>query len=248
LAGIKRKRAIDAALDDAGALMPIIPLSQLAKEGDQRIALGDRTRQRIMRVAEILFAQKGYDAVSLRDIVSAANVNSAAIYYHFKSKEGLLFSILKLRGASIAAGRMKNLAKLKRQDSFTLADVLRAFLRPAIYDDRNGLSIRSHYADIRTRMSTERLATVRSIQAEVFDESTHAFLAVLHELLPHVSAHDMYFRLDFLLGLMLHAMSNNGRITDLSQGDVDSTDPEEVMRHLIPFLEAGFRSRVEDAR
>ncbi|RYD90762.1 MAG: TetR/AcrR family transcriptional regulator, partial [Sphingobacteriales bacterium] len=44
----------------------------------------------IMRTAESLFAQKGYDGASVRDIAEAAGVNSAMISYYFGSKEGLI--------------------------------------------------------------------------------------------------------------------------------------------------------------
>lgn len=47
------------------------------------------TRQRIMDVSIHLFAIKGYDATSIREIAREANVNVASINYHFSSKENL---------------------------------------------------------------------------------------------------------------------------------------------------------------
>ena len=47
------------------------------------------TRERILDVARDLFTTRGYDAVSVRDIVSAARVNLGAVTYHFGSKEAL---------------------------------------------------------------------------------------------------------------------------------------------------------------
>src|ERR1700744_6460931 len=48
----------------------------------------DITRERIMRAAERLFAERGYDATSVRAIVAKARVNQAAINYHFDGKDG----------------------------------------------------------------------------------------------------------------------------------------------------------------
>jgi AcrR family transcriptional regulator len=56
----------------------------------------DYTRQQILKAAVALFAERGYDATSVRAIVAKARVNQAAINYHFKGKEGLYVEVLKL--------------------------------------------------------------------------------------------------------------------------------------------------------
>ena len=46
----------------------------------------DITKARILDASERLFAEKGYDATSLREITAAAQVNLAAVNYHFRCK------------------------------------------------------------------------------------------------------------------------------------------------------------------
>ena len=53
------------------------------------------TRERILKAAERLFAERGYDATSVRAIVAKARVNQAAINYHFAGKEGLYREVLR---------------------------------------------------------------------------------------------------------------------------------------------------------
>lgn len=53
------------------------------------------TKEKILRTAHELFANKGIAATSIRDIANAAEVNTAAINYHFKSKENLYKKIMK---------------------------------------------------------------------------------------------------------------------------------------------------------
>ena len=48
----------------------------------------------IARVASRLFATRGYDATSVREIVEAAGVTKPTLYYHFGSKEGLAQAVL----------------------------------------------------------------------------------------------------------------------------------------------------------
>jgi AcrR family transcriptional regulator len=55
------------------------------------------TRARIQRVAMDLFAERGYDKTSLREIAERLGVTKAALYYHFRSKEELLDSFLRDR-------------------------------------------------------------------------------------------------------------------------------------------------------
>ncbi len=52
------------------------------------------TRQRIQSVALELFAEQGYDKTSLREIAERLEVTKAALYYHFKSKEDIVASLV----------------------------------------------------------------------------------------------------------------------------------------------------------
>ncbi|MFM9372436.1 TetR/AcrR family transcriptional regulator [Streptomyces sp. Da 82-17] len=51
------------------------------------------TRQRIQDVALELFAERGYEKTSLREIAERLDVTKAALYYHFKTKEDILDSL-----------------------------------------------------------------------------------------------------------------------------------------------------------
>ena len=59
---------------------------------------GEGTAERILRAATHLFATKGYEGTSTKEICEVAEVNIAAIHYHFESKEGLLRTILERFG------------------------------------------------------------------------------------------------------------------------------------------------------
>jgi AcrR family transcriptional regulator len=49
--------------------------------------------ERLIRAATVLFAERGYDATSVSDIVDAAQLTKGAMYYYFSAKEDLLFAI-----------------------------------------------------------------------------------------------------------------------------------------------------------
>jgi AcrR family transcriptional regulator len=58
------------------------------------------TKERILGAAETLFAQRGFDGASLRQLTSAAGVNLAAVNYHFGSKEKLVEQVFRRRRAT----------------------------------------------------------------------------------------------------------------------------------------------------
>lgn len=64
-----------------------------ADEPSPQTSKGQEARHRIIAVAETLFTRQGFDGTSMRDIAAAANMKAASMYYHFPSKEELLWSV-----------------------------------------------------------------------------------------------------------------------------------------------------------
>lgn len=54
---------------------------------------GEKTKKKILATAEKLFAEKGYDGTGIQDIATAAGINKALIYYHFKNKQDIVDSL-----------------------------------------------------------------------------------------------------------------------------------------------------------
>ncbi len=59
------------------------------------------TRERIQRVALELFAEQGYEGSSLREIAERLEVTKAALYYHFRTKEDIVTSLLEDWGTAL---------------------------------------------------------------------------------------------------------------------------------------------------
>lgn len=58
------------------------------------ISHAQTTKDKILLEATILFAQNGYAAVSIRDIVEKVSIKAASLYNHFESKEALWDGVL----------------------------------------------------------------------------------------------------------------------------------------------------------
>src|SRR5690606_20854607 len=91
------------------------------------------TKQRILDTAERLFADKGFTETSLRTLTQEAQVNLAAVHYHFGSKERLFAEILGRIVAPVNAERVRRFDELQRNlGALQLEAVIEAFLAPAI--------------------------------------------------------------------------------------------------------------------
>jgi AcrR family transcriptional regulator len=91
---------------------------------------GHDTRERLLNAGEYLFAERGLDAVSVRDITEAAGANTAAIHYHFGSKHDLIDAILRRRADEHGSRRQDLLHALQDNEEIELRDVVEALVRP----------------------------------------------------------------------------------------------------------------------
>jgi len=83
----------------------------------------EKKRQVIRNAAAELFAHKGFENTTTRDISSAAGISKGAPYYYFESKEDLLFQILNENGSR----GLKRIKEIKKSD-LSLKDKLKAIL------------------------------------------------------------------------------------------------------------------------
>ncbi|HZW08545.1 MAG TPA: CerR family C-terminal domain-containing protein [Phycisphaerales bacterium] len=93
----------------------------------------DTTRSRLLDAAEELFAERGYEAVGIREIAERAGVNLSGIKYHFGSKHGLYLDTVRRsmdeRGSAEAWALLDGPPATREQAATTLALFVRAFLR-----------------------------------------------------------------------------------------------------------------------
>jgi AcrR family transcriptional regulator len=80
----------------------------------RRNSSGESTRVMLMEVAERLFATRGIEAVTLREIQQAAGQsNTSVIRYHFGSRDGLIRSLIAHRQHGLGADRQDMLARMR---------------------------------------------------------------------------------------------------------------------------------------
>jgi AcrR family transcriptional regulator len=197
------------------------------------------TKERILTAAEALFAQRGFEGASLRQLTAAAGVNLAAVNYHFGSKDNLVEEVFKRRLDQLNARRLAALKQVAGQTDATLEDVLSAFIRPALdlsHDGGGGLFMR-----VLARAFAEHDDSLRKFLSDNYGHVMRQFTTEFARLLPQLSKEELYWRIDLVTGALTHAMSGFGiiqRKSDVSE----TTHREQTAAHLIRFAAAGLNA------
>lgn len=194
------------------------------------------TKERILGAAESLFAQRGFDGASLRELTSMAGVNLAAVNYHFGSKEKLVEQVFRRRLDALNQGRLAALNEVRARADSGLEDVLGAFIRPALdlsHDVGGALFMR-----VLARAFAEHDDTLRQFLSDNYGHVIRQFTGEFARLLPHLEKSELYWRIDLVTGALTHAMSGFGIIQ--RKDDVsEQAHREQTATHLIRFAVAG---------
>ena len=139
------------------------------------------TRDRIMKAAARVFAERGYHGASIRNIVAKANVNQAAISYHFAGKEGLYRAVLK--AAMQALSNADNSTARAPGTGVGREAALRAFIRRQL-QPMLGRDELSHYLRIFNWETVRPTPEFRKFVAEEAGPYLASAAALVREFLP----------------------------------------------------------------
>lgn len=73
--------------------MTVKPRNALTPVSMARETKADASREKIMNAAQKLFARRGFEGISIRDIAKAVGMTTASLYYHFPSKEEIFVAV-----------------------------------------------------------------------------------------------------------------------------------------------------------
>lgn len=208
------------------------------------------TKERILDAAERLFAERGFAATSLRAITAAAQVNLAAVNYHFHSKEALLQAVYARRIVPVNQERLKLLravvARAGRRPP-PLEAVLEAFIAPALRLQDEMAERRAAFQRLMGRMFAEPDERLRSIFKDQFAEVGFSFYAALGKALPKLPPAELGWRLQFTIGAMAHTLLGARLLSPIAGERGAAPDAEGTIRRLVSFVAAGLRGPVRAA-
>jgi AcrR family transcriptional regulator len=203
------------------------------------------TKDSILDAAERLFAERGFDATSLRAITSTAGVNLAAVNYHFQSKEKLVQALFLRTLGRLNRRRMEMMDLYEveyGQKPIPLEKLVNVFIEPMFDspadhpDGRNtfGILIGRMYSSPRSSLDNILLADIRNF-AERFENA-------IRKTLPDIPLEDLFWRTFFALGSAVHTLASTHILQQISRGLCDSQDREAALRKLTAFIVAGLKT------
>ena len=197
------------------------------------------TKDRILYAAEELFAQQGFASTSLRQVTSRADVNIAAVNYHFGSKDNLVHEVFRRRMDVMSAQRLEALAKAAAAPG-ELEPILAAFVEPALAmaQDRHGGGA---FIRVIARAYAESNDSLRKFLSDQYGHVLREFAKAISTCVDGLSKEELYWRLDFLSGSLTYAMADFGLIKR-PNGVSEATHRQRAAKALIRFASAGFNA------
>jgi AcrR family transcriptional regulator len=194
----------------------------------------DQTRSAILAAAERLYADRGFGDVTLRDIVAAANVNLAAVNYHFGSKDELIAELFVTRSLALNRERLRELKAAEEEGGGTadIADILRALVGPTLRGCLGPDNQRSTAARFMIRVSIESVPPIRRIRNREIDH-LRKFIGAMRRSLPARSEVDLYWGLHFALAMAQQTVRDSERLTKLSEGKCDVDDVDGIIARVV---------------
>lgn len=221
------------------------PNSGLARQPASTMAkAGEATRQAIIDTAEKMFADQEIAAVSVRSILSEAGANTAAVHYHFGSKENLIAKVFANRANRVADERMQRLDDVLSgpDDDTRLERIIKAFIEPGFFGGADTREAGEQFARLRARLTTDNSELAQRLLSDCFDESSQRYIKSLSDTLPNLSETDVQWRFHALLGVMVYTVAGPGRIQSLTHNTCNPSDLHTALEHLVPTLAGMFQA------
>jgi AcrR family transcriptional regulator len=204
------------------------------------------TRERILAAAEEAFMDHGFASTSLRTITSRAEVNLAAVNYHFGSKEALIREVFARHLGPLNQARIAYLDRLEREAAgvpLSPQRIIEAMVTPAMQVSRDPLRGGARFLRLLGRAFSEPADSMRTLLPEQYREVVLRFKSALVRALPELPEAELVWRMHFMFGAMSYSMAGNDALQLIATCKVEGADDAEaIIARLIPFLTAGLQA------
>lgn len=196
------------------------------------------TKEQILNAAERQFGLFGFAGASLRAVTRDANVNLAAVHYHFGSKEELFRAVVQRVAEPIVCEQMRHLDELENFDpNPSVVDIVQAFVaRPLeMILKQRGESCYVH-AQFVGRCRTEPRPIQELAEVE-FNPSHQRFLELIHKALPDQSFTELEWKLDLIVAMIVRVLKQTEYSEPLSEKSDEDID--NLIQRLVRFILSG---------
>ena len=198
------------------------------------------TKNKILDAAESLFAVQGFNGTSLREITSQAEVNLAAVNYHFGSKKELIKSVMSRYMNELSPLLESALIEVCERENLTLLEVFSAFIEPLLSLNEFKENGTSNFLQLLGRGYTDSQGFLRWFLTTQYPGVINNFVKAVQKAYPELTAEEMFWRLHFTMGTVVFTMSSSDALMDIAKSDFNNIiDIAGVIKKVIPYVAAG---------
>jgi len=204
-------------------------------------------KRRLLDAAEQLFAERGFEGVSVRDVTQLAATNVAAINYHFGTRDGLVALVVAGYLALVNDERLARLDAMEGKGpgkALPVEAILEAWIRPLV-----GTARKSGLAE---RLGCRLLGRIMALQGaglpaameEALQRIGERFARAYGKALPTVTADELAWRLHFMAGALSHLLIHQDLPQRVPHGAAPAPTLDATLGRFIRFAAAGLREGV----
>ena len=200
-------------------------------------------RDRLMDSAEQLFAERGFDSTSIRDLAGAAGCNIASVNYYFGGKEKLYVEIWRHHLHLLRETRIASIDRVLSESAGkpVLEDLLRsfayAFIGPLV-DESGGPRLIRLMAQ---EMLNAHLPPTMFVE-DVIKPTLTAMQQGLAKACPELPESKIPMVAFSLVGQLVHTVWFKTMLGSLDDKSLPKFEPAEVIDHIVAFSAAGIRA------
>jgi AcrR family transcriptional regulator len=204
------------------------------------------TKSRILDAAEALFMEHGFEGTSLRVITTVAEVNLAAVNYHFGSKEELFQAVLTRRLDPMNQARLDLLDRYENEAApspLPCERILAALFIPALTLARDPARGGANFLRLLGRAYADPAPFIRQFLSVQYAPMIARFKDAFARALPHLPRKELSWRLHFIMGALSYTLAGTDALKMIAELNPVETDNDEILlRRLAPFLLAGLNA------
>lgn len=208
------------------------------------------SKRKLLDAAELLFAEKGFEAVSVRDITQYAKTNVAAVNYHFGSRDNLLALVMMRYMTPVTEERIQRLDELENQlgkKAIPLEDIIDALVRPLVGQVKKSELTERLFYKLTGRICAEQGNGLPPQIEEQFRQAGERFSKAFAKTLPTVPMEELAWRIHFIIGGMIHMLTHQEILFRVSGGVSGAPTMEVTLKRFIDFAAAGLREGTQQA-
>lgn len=198
------------------------------------------TKDKILDVAEVLFAEHGFNDTSLRTITSKANVNLASVNYHFGDKKTLVRAVLNRYLEAFMPAVEKALYELNDRDDYNMVDVFQSLKGPLLELNNLKPNGASRFMSLVGRGYTDVQGHLRWFITTRYTEALAMFTQSVMRANSNLDAETLFWRLHLTLGTCVFTMASSQALSEIALSSFEKEiSAEAIIDQIIPYLAAG---------